>query len=113
MPNEDLLSGKKEQLLMRIRKLKPVYGARWRKLLKEHNAWHSTEKGLYAWENIRKGTTGNEALRLILHDMEAIIIKSAPEATAPPDPKLRERLIADSLKSLKRTSKTRKSLQNV
>jgi len=113
MANEDLLNGQKQQMLLRIRRLKSLHGRRWRKLLKEHNAWHRTERGINAWDNIRRGTTGNEALRLILHDMEAIIAKSAPEAPAPPDPKIRERLIADSLKSLKRTSKTRKSLQNV
>lgn len=113
MARNKLVSGNKEKLLDKIAALKPIYGRRWRKMLRQHNDWHKTDVALNAWRNINGGNTGNDSLQQILSDMEAIAAQVIREAPTSPDPKLRERLIADSLKSLKRTSKTRKSLQNV
>lgn len=73
MQSDNLVSGKKEELLVTFLFLKKIHGKKWRALLRKHNSWHDTAKGIYAWENTKKGTTGNEALRLIISDMQAII----------------------------------------
>lgn len=42
-------------------------------MLKVKNSWHASSKGLEAWRNTFKGTVGNEALRLIVGDMNAVV----------------------------------------
>jgi hypothetical protein len=69
----DLVNGTKELLLAEFQELYPVHGRKWRSLLRKVNAWHSTSTGLEAWKNISNRTTGNEALRLILADMNTVI----------------------------------------
>lgn len=69
----DLVNGTKELLLAEFHELYPVHSRKWRSMLKRVNAWHNTATGLAAWRNISNGTTGNEALRLILADMNTVI----------------------------------------
>lgn len=69
----NLVNGTKEVLLAEFHELYPVHGRRWRSLLRNVNSWHSTSSGLEAWKNISNKTTGNEALRLILADMRAVV----------------------------------------
>ena len=80
MAKRDLVNGVKATLLKEFNEFYVVHGRKWRRLLKEHNNWHATDKGLRAWENVSRGTVGNEALRLILEDMRAI----ANGAASPP-----------------------------
>jgi hypothetical protein len=70
---EDLLIGTKEILLGEFDELYPVYGRKWRGELKKMNPWHNTATGLVAWRNISNRTTGNETLRLIVGDMNAVV----------------------------------------
>jgi hypothetical protein len=70
---EDLLIGTKEILLGEFDELYPVYGRKWRSKLKVMNPWHNTATGLAAWRNISNRTTGNETLRLIVADMNAVV----------------------------------------
>ena len=70
---EDLLIGTKEILLGEFDELYPVYGRKWRGELKKMNPWHNTATGLVAWRNISNRTTGNETLRLIVADMNAVV----------------------------------------
>jgi hypothetical protein len=70
---EDLLIGTKEILLGEFDELYPVYGRKWRSKLKKMNPWHNTATGLAAWRNISNRTTGNETLRLIVADMNAVV----------------------------------------
>jgi len=70
---EDLLIGTKEILLGEFDELYPVYGRKWRGELKKMNPWHNTATGLAAWRNISNRTTGNETLRLIVADMNAVV----------------------------------------
>ena len=69
---ENLVNGIKNQLLNEFEELYKIHQRNWRKKLKAHNPWHKTEHGIYAWRNISKGTTGNEALRVIINDMKTI-----------------------------------------
>jgi len=73
MDDAELVNGNKKLLIGEYYVLHAIHGRKWRSLLKQHNPWHSTDKGLRAWQNIGKGTTGNEALRLIISDMKEII----------------------------------------
>jgi len=73
MEDAELVNGNKKLLIGEYAVLHKIHGRKWRSLLKQHNPWHSTDKGLRAWQNIGKGTTGNEALRLIISDMKEII----------------------------------------
>lgn len=73
---ENLVSGIKGQLLTEYEQLYAIHGRGWRKLLKKLNPWHDTTQGIYAWRNISNGTTGNEALRLIIADMKTIVAES-------------------------------------
>ena len=74
MANIDLVNGNKELLLAEFRRLYPLHKTKWRSLLKKHNEWHGTDTGLRAWQNIGKGTTGNESLRKIIADMQEIVL---------------------------------------
>lgn len=112
MARNELVSGNKEKLLEKIAALRPIYGRRWRKMLRQHNDWHKTDVALNAWRNINGGNTGNDSLLQILSDMEAIAAQASPEAPLAPDPKLREKLISDSLKNLKRSTKIKKVKSN-
>jgi hypothetical protein len=108
MANRDLVNGQKEILLEKIVQLRTQYSTlKWRKLLKELDSWHREDQGRNAWENIRKKTTGNEALRVILRDMETIIANQHDQETKnpPPDPMIREKLIASSLMNLQSKKK--------
>jgi len=70
---QNLLIGTKEILLGEFDELYPVYGRKWRSKLKKLNHWHNTATGLAAWRNISNRTTGNETLRLIVADMNAVV----------------------------------------
>ena len=72
MADTDLVKGNKEILILEFQRLYPLHEKKWRSLLKKHNEWHCTYKALTAWGNIKKGTVGNESLRLIISDMQAI-----------------------------------------
>lgn len=69
----DLVNSTKELLLAEFQELYPIHGRKWRSKLKNVNTWHNTATGLAAWRNISNGTTGNEALRLILADMNRVV----------------------------------------
>lgn len=77
----DLVNGTKELLLAEFQELYPVHGRKWRSLLRKVNGWHSTSTGLEAWKNISNRTTGNEALRLILADMNKVVNLQLAETT--------------------------------
>jgi hypothetical protein len=79
--SENLVTGVKEQLLAEFRQLYKIHQKGWRKKLKMHNSWHATEQGIHAWRNISTMTTGNEALRQIISDMQAITASSRTKAT--------------------------------
>jgi len=68
----ELILTNKEVLLNEFKRLYPIHKRKWRSLLKKHNEWHSSAMALIAWQNISKGTTGNEVLRLIIADMQTI-----------------------------------------
>lgn len=79
MTDTDLVNGAKIELKKQFEKLYSIHDISWRKKLKMHNPWHSTARGLTAWQNIakiqedgKKGT-GLEALRLIIADMQKIV----------------------------------------
>jgi hypothetical protein len=74
----------KEKLLQDFHYLYPEHGRRWRAVLKVKNSWHASSKGLEAWRNTFKGTVGNEALRLIVADMNAVAAGAlSPKASLP------------------------------
>jgi len=73
MDTTDLINGNKQALIGEFKRLYPYHARKWRSVLKKHNPWHATDKGLRAWQNISNGTTGNEALRLIIGDMKKVI----------------------------------------
>lgn len=79
--NENLVIGKKEQLLAQFRELYKIHQKGWRKKLKIYNTWHATEQGIHAWRNISTMTTGNEALRRIIADMQAIVTNQRAKTT--------------------------------
>lgn len=80
MENTDLVSGNKEALIGEFKAMYPIHGRKWRSKLKDLNTWHKSAKGLLAWQNISRGTIGNESLRLILHDMKKIIAGTTKKA---------------------------------
>jgi hypothetical protein len=107
----DLVNGTKELLLTEFKELYPVHGRKWRSLLRKVNAWHSTSTGLEAWKNISNKTTGNEALRLILADMNRVINTQPVETTIrkqglvrPEAPSLHEKYPAAHRAARKRAS---------
>ena len=82
MNDSELIGGNKIRLIGEFEGLYPIHGRKWRNLLKQHNVWHKSDTGLWAWQNIRKGTTGNEALRQIVSDMKQIVHSSAKKRIA-------------------------------
>lgn len=115
MASQDLVTGQKQILLEKIAALKAQNPhIKWRKQLKILNPRHESDPARNAWENIRKKSTGNEWLRLILADMEAIVSTLKTSISeSPPDPKLRERMISGSLENLKSLKRTRKPTQTL
>jgi hypothetical protein len=79
MDGADIVSGNKEALIGEFKGMYPIHGRKWRSKLKDLNEWHKTDKGLLAWQNISRGTVGNESLRLILQDMKKILEGDAKE----------------------------------
>lgn len=73
MDSKDLVNGNKEILLAEFHQLYRIHGRKWRSLLKKQSDWHGTDVGYHSWQNTLKGTVGNEALRLILADMNTVI----------------------------------------
>lgn len=83
MRNTNLSTGVKEELLIVFNKLKKIHGRDWLSLLRKRNQWYDTSQGINAWENAgkRKSCVGNEALRLIIADMQAIVSNQRTKTT--------------------------------
>lgn len=80
MRTNELVNDNKENLIEEFKSMYPIHERKWRSKLKSINDWHKTDKGLIAWQNISRGTTGNEALRLIITDMKKIIAGTTKKA---------------------------------
>lgn len=83
MERPNLVNGKKEELISIFKELRKIKGTSWPRLLRSYDAWYDTAAGSNAWSNAIRSdrSVGNETLRRIIADMQAIVTNQRAKTT--------------------------------